>query len=272
MLIINQLTPQIIVNHLDDLDAYFYKELSPLITESTWMTHWEQMAERFMMPKFKQLSKEEILTYQWDTERIERIISETFNEVSLYLKFDEVTVTVFPAIPFSLHKNLGRSMWTNGFTNGPNSIQIAIPPTPNEDLLRYLIAHELHHATPENPIYSLSLDQFSLAQWLKMEGGAELFSLSLYEDQRWWQDEFNSEVELIYWNKAKEKMSTTDSVEKSVLSVGDPAQGLPIMVGYSFAYHLFCNYIKKYPDLTFRELLTIEPMEIIQVYEEHLEK
>jgi len=267
MLKINQIMPQKLVNQMGDLDSYLKKELSPLITKTTWMTSWEQMAQRFMLNKFIGLSNEEILSYQWDAEKVERIITETFKEVGTHLKFDEVTVTVFPALPFSLHKNLDQSMWTNGFTNGPNSIQIAIPPNPNEDFLRYLIAHELHHATPENPIYSLALDQFSLAHWLKMEGGAELFSLSLYKDHRWWKNEFKSEVESNYWNRAKEKLSTTDSKEKSILSVGDPAQGLPVMVGYSFAYRLFSNYIEKYPNVTFRELLTVDPMEVIQVYE-----
>jgi uncharacterized protein YjaZ len=92
-----------------------------------------------------------------------------------------------------------------------------------------MLAHELHHATPINPIYELSSDHFPLFEWLKMEGGAELFALSLYEDKRWWKDDFSSEVEVLYWEKVKPYLDTINDSIKNPLCFGDPKNGIPYL-------------------------------------------
>lgn len=264
---VSQITPVDLYKHRADLDSFLFKNLSPLVNENTWMKEWKQIAERFQLFKFQQLSKEEARAYSWDTKRVQEIINETINNARNHLSFDEVTVTVFPALPFPWHKNLPQSMWTNGFTNGPNNIQIAIPHEPDEDFLSYMIAHELHHATPCNPIYELTLDSFSLAEWFKMEGGAEFFSLSLYPDKRWWKDEFTSEVELNYWREANSVYDSTDGKTKNLFAFGNPKQGIPYMAGYAFAYHLFLAFAEVYPDKTFEDLLLIKPESFLENYQ-----
>src|SRR5690606_8261364 len=103
-----------------------------------------------------------------------------------------------------------QSLWLNGFTNGPGNILLAIPPKPDIDYFQYLLAHELHHATPENPIYQLTLETFTLEEWYKMEGAAEYFSLSLYPDKRWWRDNLPLEVEESYWKQCQEHLKVAD--------------------------------------------------------------
>ena len=264
---VNQITPMDLFQQRGDLDSFLFKNLSPLVNEKTWMNEWKQIAERFRLFKFREISKEEAEAYSWDTKRVNAIIHETIHNARNHLSFDEVTVTVFPALPFPWHKNLPQSMWTNGFTNGPNNFQIAIPPEPDEDFLCYLIAHELHHATPSNPIYDLTVDSFSLAEWFKMEGGAEYFSLSLYPDKRWWKDEFTTEIELSYWSMVKDKHESTDGKIKNLYAFGDPNGGIPFMAGYAFAYHLFLLYSETYPDKTFEELLRVQPDSLFENYQ-----
>lgn len=74
-----------------------------------------------------------------------------------------------PALLFSYFQEQPQSLWTNAFTNGPGNVIMAAPPHPDIDFLQYLLAHECHHASPENPIYNLTLSTFTLEEWYKME-------------------------------------------------------------------------------------------------------
>ncbi|WP_268809835.1 DUF2268 domain-containing putative Zn-dependent protease, partial [Planococcus sp. CAU13] len=71
-----------------------------------------------------------------------------------------------------------------------------------------------------------------------MEGTAEFFSLNLYEDKRWWKDDFTKTIELDYWHQAKREIDTTDDEIKGKFCFGDPKNGTPFMAGYAFAYEM----------------------------------
>lgn len=174
---INQITPAKIIKNHPDLKSYLQSELCQLLNEKSWMQDWEQLAKRFQLFKFEALSEAESLTYSWNPEKIEAIIRETISEVEKHLEFRDLTITVVPALPFQWFQKYDDSLWTNGYTVGADTIVLAIPPEPDHEFLRYMLAHELHHASPENPIYHLTWDTFTLAEWFKMEGGAEYFSL-----------------------------------------------------------------------------------------------
>ncbi|KGP91820.1 hypothetical protein N780_15750 [Pontibacillus chungwhensis BH030062] len=264
---INQLTPEELYTKKDTLEDFLSTELRPLINNKSWMKEWEQIALRFKLLQFKSFSQEEALAYQWDTGRVREIIEDTILQVRQHITLDEVKVTVVPALPFPWFKNLDRSIWTNGFTNSPNSIQLAIPPNPDEQFLRYLIAHELHHASPNNPIYELTLETFTLGEWYKMEGTAEFFSLNLYEDKRWWKKDLSRELELEYWSKAKQEIDTTDDRIKSQLCFGDSNKGIPQMIGYAFAHEMIKSYVKKHPISNYNELYFIDVLAFIDEYE-----
>lgn len=266
MLIIKQITPIEIYQNRERFPDYVSEQLSTLITGRVWMTDLEQIVHRFQLHKITKMTQEDILTYHWNTERVDEIIRETFDEVNKHLPFDSVSFTVFPALFYPWFKQHDRSIWTNGFTNGPNSIQIAVPPNPDEVFLRYMVAHELHHATPINPIYNLTADNFSLSEWFKMEGGAELFALSLYEDKRWWKDEFTSEVEDMYKQSMKTHLDSVDAKIKNRFCFGDPKNGIPYLAGYAFSYNVFRNFSERNPKLTYREFLEVDSSRIIQEY------
>lgn len=266
MIEINQITPKDLYVNKEVLESYLSEKLSPLISEKTWMKDWKQMAQSFKLLKFNELSKEEIVSYEWDTEKVKEIILDTILEVQQHLPLENIKVTVFPALTFPWFQKFDRSIWTYGFTNGPNNIQMAVPPNPDIEFLKYMIAHELHHATPINPIYNLTLDTFTLADWFKMEGGAEYFSLNLFEDKRWWKDDFTPEIESTYWSIAQYKINTTDEDEKRPLCFGNPKIGIPYMAGYAFTYGLFKNFVEKNPNNNFQDLFMIEPIEFIDAY------
>ncbi|WP_246188271.1 DUF2268 domain-containing putative Zn-dependent protease [Metabacillus lacus] len=203
----------------------------------------------------------------WDTDEIKAIIEETFLTVSGYLTFNKMRITVVPALPNPFFKEFPQSMWTNAFTNGTGNIISAIPPQPDIDFFQYLLAHECHHASPENPIYNLSLNTFTLEEWYKMEGTAEYFSLSLYKDKRWWKDNLSYEEELRYWNECKNHFKSVDDIIKSPLCFGNRKKGIPVFAGYLFGLKLVSNYVSSKQTKNIRELFKVEPAEYIECYE-----
>lgn len=263
---INQLTPQILLHNKTNIYQFLSSQFTPLINHQSWMKDWEQIASRFSLLKFVQMNEQEATAYQWDEERVKRIIGEAVSEVRKHIPLEDVTITVMPAMPFPWFKKLDRSMWVNGFTNSPLDVQIAMPPNPDEQFLKYLIAHELHHASPINPIYQLKLEAFTLADWYKMEGTAEFFSLQLYEDKRWWKDDFDSETEAVYWEQAKNEIETTDEKVKGKLCFGDKSNGIPFMAGYACAYEIVKSYVKQHPVKEITDLYKIKVIDMIQVY------
>ncbi|MFA9557748.1 DUF2268 domain-containing putative Zn-dependent protease [Evansella sp. AB-rgal1] len=269
-MIINQITPMQIYANKNDLESFFEKEFVPIVSETTWMKEWRHIAQRFRLFTFKEFSKEEVLSFEWECDRVKNIIEDTIFKVKKHIPLEELNITVLPALPFPWFNGLDQSKWTNGFTNGPNSIQIAVPPNPDEAFLRYMIAHEAHHASPINPIYKLSSDSFPLAEWFKMEGTAEYFSLSLFEDKRWWKKDFTDEVKSRYVKHLKGNFDTTDDKIKSPICFGNPDIGIPYLSGYSFAYEVVCNYVKQHPIKELKELFSIQPSELKKSYQSSL--
>lgn len=101
MVQVKQITPTELLLNRTRLEEYLKEELSDLVSNDSWMTEWEQLAQRFQLLKFKELSETEIKSLVWDTEKIKKIIEETFQNVSQYLPFKEMRITVVPALLFS---------------------------------------------------------------------------------------------------------------------------------------------------------------------------
>lgn len=266
MLVIKQITPAKLLANKKHLDEFLKDELSDLITEDSWMTKWEHLAQRFQLYKFKELPEVEIEKLQWDTDQIKSVIEETIYNVKRYLPFNEMHVTVVPALPLSFFQDQPQSLWSNAFTNGPGNILIAIPPNPDIDFFQYLLSHESHHASPENPIYNLTLNTFTLEEWYKMEGTAEYFSLSLYPDKRWWKNNLPLKEEKRYWNECKEHLKSTEDNIKSPLCFGSKKNQIPVFAGYSFALKIVSNYASTNKIKDIRELFEVEPSRFVEYY------
>ena len=270
MVVVKQITPAKLLMNINRLEEYVQEECSDLVSQDSWMTEWEQLAQRFQLLKFKELSETEIISLEWETDEIEQIVHKTFQNVSQYLPFNAMRITIVPALLLPFFKEQPQSMWTNAFTNGPGNIIIAIPPRPDIDFLQYLLAHECHHASPENPIYQLTLDTFTLEEWYKMEGAAEYFALSLYPDKRWWKDNLSTEMEDKYWNECKDHLKSTDDNVKGALCFGSPKRGIPIFAGYSFALKIVANYATTNDLQDVRELFSIKPSVLLECYAANL--
>lgn len=268
---IKQITPQELYQHQSDLTMFLQKRLEPLITPQSWMQDWNHIAGRFKLLEFQSISKEEIMNYSWDFHTIEKALHDALNNAHHHIPLENTSIMVVPARPFKWFESFDRSMWSNAFTLGPNTIIIAVPPQPNIEFLKYLITHEAHHACPLNPIYELSLDEFTLAEWFKMEGTAEYFSLSFYKDLRWWKDNLNQQVR-DYWLTIKPHLKTTDDLIKSKLCFGDSEQHIPVFAGYCFAYELVRTYSETNNVNQMVDLYRVTSDELINTYKSFIEE
>lgn len=266
MVQVKQITPTELLLNRTRLEEYLKEELSDLFTNDSWMTEWEQLAQRFQLLKFKELSETEIKSLEWNTDEIEKIVHKTLQNVSQYLHFKEMRITLVPALLLPYFQEQPQFIWTNAFTNGPGTVIMAIPPQPDIDFLQYLLAHECHHASPENPIYNLSLSTFTLEEWFKMEGTAEYFALSLYPDRRWWKDNLPAEMETKYWNECKDHFKTTDDNLKGSLCFGSRKKGIPVFAGYSFALKVVSTYASTNHIKDIRELFRVDPSVLLECY------
>ncbi|MFC4408868.1 DUF2268 domain-containing putative Zn-dependent protease [Chungangia koreensis] len=266
MLEIRQITPAELLENRQNVDEYLKNEFTQLVNEKTWMNNYDHLIRRFQLQKFKKFTYDEFSNFQWDTKHVKELSTETFRRVNQYLDFDSVRITIVPSLPFSYFKEQPKPLWINAFTNGPGNIVIAIPPQPDDDFFQYLLAHELHHACPSNPIYHLSLDSFTLEEWFKMEGTAEFFSLSLFPDKRWWKDNLSGNLENSYWNKIKEHLKSTDDHVKSDLCFGNSEKGIPIFAGYSFALKVVSHYANKHQLEDINKLFLVKASEMMDDY------
>lgn len=268
-----QLTPQLLLESKPNAEAYLNELIDSTITSTSWMTNWQDVASRFQLFKFLDLSAEEMLSHSWNEEMIAQVVSETIKTVEKHIELNQdLLITLVPALPFPWFSNIEQSIWTNGFTNSSQSIWIAIPPNPDISFLRYLLAHELHHSAPNNPIYELTLDNFPLNNWYKMEGTAEYFSLQLFDDKRWWKESFTLEVEERYITEAKRFLHTNDDAVKGPLCFGSVKQQIPYMAGYAFAYNAVKDYVKRHPIDHLAQLFEIDSEALILTYNLHSTK
>ncbi|MBT2687656.1 hypothetical protein J7I93_05600 [Bacillus sp. ISL-47] len=259
---LNQITPAKLIESRDNLKNWLQTQLSPLFSKTSWMQDWDQLAGRFQLLKFETLSEAEILSYSWNPKEISTTIHETITEVEKHLHFQNLSITIVPALPFPWFQQYDQSLWTNGYTIGADTIIMAIPPEPDREFFKYMLAHEMHHASPENPIYNLTLNTFSLADWYKMEGGAEYFSLSLYDDKRWWKENLTEEAEKAYQKIAQDNIDTTDDVLKSKICFGNREMDIPVFAGYCFAYKMVRKYAEQQKIRSYRELYKADPLDI----------
>lgn len=266
MLEIKQITPSDLRENQQNLNEYLKSEFTQLVSSKTWMTMDEHLIKRFQLQKFMNLTEDEFSDFQWDTRYVNELAVNTFRHVSQYLSFDHVRLTIVPSLPFPFFKDRPKPLWIHAFTNGPGNIVIAIPAHPDDDFFQYLLAHELHHASPQNPIYSLTLNSFTLEEWYKMEGTAEFFSLSLFPDKRWWKENLPAELEKDYWNKIKEHLKTTDDHIKSTLCFGNTDKGVPVFAGYSFALKVVSQYVKTHQVEDIDELFLVKASDLMECY------
>ena len=263
-----QLTPQQLLLLKEQGEESLKELIEQTLHPTSWMNEWQQIATRFQLLKLLALPEEELQAYSWNEQLIEQAVIETVQKVAEWIPIHpHLNIIIVPAKQLPWFKDVPQALWTNGFTNSSDCIWIALPKAPDIEFLRYLIAHELHHASPSNPIYSLTNEHFPLKDWYKMEGAAEYFSLQLYEDKRWWKDTYTEEIQRAYIQQAIQHLHTVDPTIKMPLCYGDAARNLPIMIGYIFAFEAVKSYVSTNNGMNLVDLFELDAASIVLAYE-----
>lgn len=77
MLDIKQIGPRKFLENSERFEEFLQECLSPHVDEQTWMTDWQQLAQRFQLDKFRDMNEAELLRYEWDEKQIKEIIEDT---------------------------------------------------------------------------------------------------------------------------------------------------------------------------------------------------
>ncbi|MDX8365740.1 DUF2268 domain-containing putative Zn-dependent protease [Cytobacillus sp. IB215665] len=211
------------------------------------------------------LTSEELVALQWNEELIETAIQNVMSLVNKYIYVENVEITVVPALTKPHH--IPQSLRIFAYKNHHGNILISVPPNPDIDYLKYVLAHRAFYSSPQNPVNQLK-GNFTLADWFKLEGAAQYFSLSFFEDKRWWA--YDTIDEERYWASVKGLLQSTDVQLNRKIYYGYYDDDVPTYTGQAFAHNTVTSYIEKYPINSFTELFNIDVQHIFEIYKDRL--
>ncbi|WP_026478566.1 DUF2268 domain-containing putative Zn-dependent protease [Alkaliphilus transvaalensis] len=144
------------------------------------------------------------------------------------------------------------------------NIIININPLANdyEKWIPYVIAHEYHHSVWGHNWYVLRGNvRGTLLENIISEGQADAFAKSLYGqlEPQWLNKPLTEERENLYWEKYQQVLDSTDRSLHNGYLFGDESIGLPWCIGYYFGYEIVKSFLRNNPQLSFTELIDIEP-------------
>ncbi|WP_214482134.1 DUF2268 domain-containing putative Zn-dependent protease [Bacillus sp. SM2101] len=215
--------------------------------------------------KLQTLTREELVALQWNEGLIEAVIQNVMSLVSKYIYVENLEITVVPALAKPHH--IPQSLCIFAYINHHGNILIFVPPNPDLDYLKYVLAHQAFYSSPQSPVNQLN-GIFTLADWFKLEGAAQYFSLSFFEDKRWWADYTIDEGR--YWASVKGLLQSTDVQLNRKFYFGFYDDDIPTYTGQAFAYNIVMSYVKRYPINSFTELFNIDVQHLFKNCEDRL--
>jgi uncharacterized protein YjaZ len=149
-----------------------------------------------------------------------------------------------PDIPFvrDVAKGVGGQYFGNG------ALWLSIQPYPGWfEHMKYVVAHEYHH-------YIREPEPETLLDGLIIEGLADAFAREVYNGwapAAFAQMDFDSDQELMLWQKIKPHLLSTDQDTIMRFKFGSVygAEDLPPAMGYVFGRYIVDTYLETYPDV-----------------------
>lgn len=181
---------------------------------------------------------------------------------------DPITVTLFPSDDHNATVNdkqngvVGTSLFGNLF------IQVN-PLVPGyEDWIKYVFAHEYHHAVWGNYWFMMHGSELEnqFIESLVIDGEADSFALSLYPALRpqWLFDLPEEEIHRLWEDRYREIANRTE-VDYISYMFGNQDQNIPWCAGYAVGYQLVQNYLTV-TGKTIVEILETKPEVLLKPY------
>lgn len=134
----------------------------------------------------------------------------------------------------------------------------------------YVFAHEYHHTVFGNywfVIHGGEAERLFIDSLL-IDGEADSFALSFYPQLRpRWLFDMSEETEKRLWEEQYSKiiLEPEQNVDYGKFMFGDTPGGIPWCAGYAMGYRIVQQFLRDYPDTTFRQLLEMRPLDIYRM-------
>ena len=195
---------------------------------------------------------------------VEEIVKNTLVKVSKMLPGPNTIVYLQVIDP--IYKNyLPNSLHMGGVvahTFGSGRIFITIDPTTSywKNQLLKIVAHEYHHSVWISRNFKTI--NFSLLEYLILEGRADSFAESVYPDiESPWIDVFGFEKEKDVWYSMKNLLNSRDADLIKRMATG--YEDIPFASVYTIGYRIMQEFIKNNPHKTLLEWTNMEAEEIL---------
>ena len=136
-----------------------------------------------------------------------------------------------------------------------------------EKWILYVFAHEYHHNVWGNYWFGIHGGELNnqFIDSLLIDGEADSFALSLYKELKpSWLFEMTEECEKTLWHEHYLKLINETEVDYAKYMFGDEKHNIPWCAGYAIGFRIIQAFLKKNPQMTFKELLEMKPMEIFK--------
>ena len=190
------------------------------------------------------------------------IIQESFSRITKELPGPDTKIIILPASSLNQPTLERIGIPISGITLGSGKIILSIDPTFQnwEDFLPYCIAHEYHHSTWTSRNW-VSAD-FSLLDYLVLEGRADLFAKELYNTvTNPLTDFLTLEQESEIWMLIKNEIFEEGHERINQVMFG--TDKIPFGSGYNIGFNIVRHFKENNPETVPQNLIDLDPEEIL---------
>jgi uncharacterized protein YjaZ len=239
--------------------AYKEKVLEPLKEKSTLNLHLEYPfkasteVEKFEKNTIQLLQKQE---------QINELIKEALIKSSEHLPGGDKNVYIMPVRPED-NLVINNMEGVSGVTYNEKDIFIQIDPAFSEDTLKYVVAHEYHHAI--NILANGEMVIYTILDRILFEGKADSFAHIIYpEISAPWTEPLPEETAVIVLEELRKNADSTSIKIYMDFFNGNSAKGIPLWSNYKIGYEITQSYIENNPDTTISKWTRLPSKDLLQ--------
>ncbi|MGD6965703.1 DUF2268 domain-containing protein [Rossellomorea vietnamensis] len=199
----------------------------------------------------------ELLKQQED---INKAIEDALGKSANSLPGGKKTIFIKPAAPEDTFTKYMEGV--GAVTLSKDAILLILSPSYEEEMLKYVVAHEYHHSVLMEKDDEAG---FTLLEGIIFEGKAESFASRLYPRVKApWTEQLTTEEENTVLNVLDENMKSTSIELYNEFHEGNFTKGLPIWSNYKIGYKIMENFLAEHPDMTVKEWTMADETKIVK--------
>lgn len=195
-------------------------------------------------------------------DQINELIQEALIKSAEHLPGGDKNIYIMPLRPednFVINKMEGVS----GVTYNDKDIFIQIGTSFSENMLKYVVAHEYHHAI--NILANGEMALYTVLDRILFEGKADSFARIVYPDiSSPWREPLSEESTAIVLEELRKNANSTSiKIYKNFFN-GNSAKGIPLWSDYKVGYQITQSYIENNPDTSISKWTRLSAKDLLQ--------